>query len=134
MTEKGNIEKLIEGTLQGTKNGLFNKFLFWLEAYDANYYTMRDKLIYKQRGFRNWELLGVRQMIRRFAPDYKGDLKLFWNTLEQKRDFVAYMKEEGGMCRTSCYMLFPTMAFKSWQWEGLDALAAKFMEEECIIK
>lgn len=134
MKEKENLEKLMECTLRCTKNGLFNKFLFWLVSHGANYYTMRDKLLYKQRTFRSWEVIGVKNMILRFAPDYDGDPKLFWNTLEKKTAFVTYMKEEGGMCRTSCYALLPEMKFKPWQWEGLDRLAAKFMEEHSINK
>lgn len=132
MEEKKNLEKLIECTLQCTKSGLFNKFLFWLEDFGANYYTMRDKLVYNERGFRKWEVVGIKNMIHCFAPDYEEDPKLFWNGLQQKRDFVSFMKDEGGMCRTSCYMLFTAMSFKPWQWEGLDSLAAKFMEENNI--
>lgn len=106
------------------------KRMFCLELvkHGANFYTMRDKLLYGHRPFDGWEVAGVARLIQEFAPDYTGSLPDFFNTLGSKADFVKYMVANG-MGRSSCYDKFTKWDFKSWEIIGIARLADEFLNK-----
>ena len=107
-------------------------FCDFLRGYGASYYTMRDRIIYGSSPIDEWEVRGVEQMIREFAPDYKGLLTDFYNRLsrEERGRFVSYMVEQGGMSRTSCYDRFRSFNFFTWEVWGLLRCEEYYLHQE----
>ena len=85
--------------------------------------------MYQTGGFDYWEIVGVEQMIKNFAPGYKGTPEDFFESLEEKKEFVLHMCEVGGMSRTSCYQRFKMFNFKRWEIIGLANLLDRFCED-----
>lgn len=104
-------------------------FCSYVGLHGANFYTVRDKLLYQDRQFRRWEVVGIDRMIHGFAPDYDGAPEDFFDRVEGKVRFVRYMEEEGEMSPSSCYQRFKDFNFKKWEVIGLDGLLDQFLKE-----
>lgn len=108
-------------------------FCSFVGLYGANFYTVRDKLLYLNRDFRRWEIVGIERMVREFAPCYDGEIKDFFDRIEEKSRFVRFM-EEGGMSQSSCYQRFKVFNFKKWEIIGLYGLLDLFLREHLKIE
>lgn len=108
-------------------------FCSFVGLYGANFYTVRDKLLYLNRDFRRWEIVGIERMVREFAPCYDGEIKDFFDRVEEKSRFVQFMKERG-MSPSSCYQRFKVFNFKKWEIIGLYGLLDLFLREHLKIE
>lgn len=108
-------------------------FCSFVGLYGANFYTVRDKLLYLNRDFRRWEIVGIERMVREFAPCYDGEIKDFFDRVEEKSRFVQFM-EERGMSPSSCYQRFKVFNFKKWEIIGLYGLLDLFLREHLKIE
>ena len=123
--ETGHLSRLNQLTAKE-----IGEFCSFLVGYGANFYTMRDKLLYRERLFNAFEVVGLQSMIQEYDSSYQGEISNFWNTLTEKSRFVKYMMEHGGIGRTSCYSRFSAFNFKPWELIGLEQLLTVFLEKK----
>lgn len=92
-----------------------------LKAWGASYYTMRDRIVYGTTKFEKWELRGVKELMNEFDPEYEGSVSDYFQSLgrNKRSRFVSFMKEHGGMSRSSCYHRFRMGKFAEWEMKGL---------------
>lgn len=137
-------ENVYESTEKMSQTGLLSRiqrlskleltaFCSFVGLYGANFYTVRDKLLYLNRDFRRWEIVGIERMVREFAPCYDGEIKDFFDRVEEKSRFVQFM-EERGMSPSSCYQRFKVFNFKKWEIIGLYGLLDLFLREHLKIE
>lgn len=138
-------ENVYESTEKLSQTGLLSRiqrlskpeltaFCSFVGLYGANFYTVRDKLLYSNRDFRKWEIVGIDRMVREFKPGYEGELKDFFERVDEKVRFVRFMEEEGDMSPSSCYQRFKVFNFKKWEIIGLYGLLDIFLKEHLKIK
>lgn len=121
--ETGHLSRLSELTAKEV-----GEFCSYLVGYGANFYTMRDKLLYRERLFSSWEMVGLQKIIQEYDSSYQGEVSAYWNTLTEKSSFVKFMTE-WGFGRTSCYSRFSAFNFKPWELIGLEQLLTIFLEK-----
>lgn len=118
----------LKSLLEGLDKQQLTAFCSYLGLHGASFYTMVNKLVRGAGTFDLWEERGVEGMIREFAPDYTGEAKDFFDSIEEKAPFIQYMVETGGMGKTTCYQRFKAFNFKKWEVTGLEQLARSFTE------
>lgn len=101
----------------------FTRFLHI--RFGLNVQTAYGKL---RRGrVRKWELVGIEHCIRKFDPDYSGDLKHFLESIESKTKFYVFMEKKYQMSgKTSCTR-FQQFNFTELELKGLKAAYDEFI-------
>lgn len=105
------------------------EFCKWAEQYGASSSTLRDVLLLGYRRLAPWKIVGFEKLLRRFAPDYQGDILKYYETVGLTEEFYKYMQEYGGVCRTSTWGRFRNGRFEPWELIGIDELAGRFLEK-----
>lgn len=82
-------------------------------------------------GFKVWEYEGIDNLIKEFSPDYVGDIRMFWDSLISKKDFMDFM-ETKAMSRCTVSTRFSSFNFKDYEIVGIKKLVEDFENERTI--
>ncbi|MGN0089934.1 MAG: hypothetical protein ACI36Z_03130 [Alloprevotella sp.] len=104
------------------------EFCKWAEQYGASSSTLRDVLLLGYRDMDPWKITGIEKLVRSFNPDYQGDIANYYETVGLSEKFYEYIRDKGGMCRTSTWARFRNGWFKPWELIGLEDLAGRFLK------
>lgn len=98
------------------------KLFTLMGAYEMTHGTAYNRFF--RDGFRAWEEEGILNIIKDYAPKYKGSPCEFWKSLPSKKEFVAKMVSKG-MSRKTVFNRFKLFNFKKYELKGIN----KILEE-----
>lgn len=106
-----------------------NDFCVFLAAREGSYRTMGDRILY--RGFKSWERLGIRNIMRNIVPNCKYSPSEFYASLnDDERLRLTALLRHHGMCVNTVKSRFLSGNFRQWEIEGIDNLFAQWQREQ----
>lgn len=82
-------------------------------------------------GFKIWEYEGIESLIKEYDPTYIGDIKLLWDSLYSKKDFIDFM-ESKAMSRCTVNTRFSNFNFKDFEIVGIKRILEELENERTI--
>ena len=82
-------------------------------------------------GFKIWEYEGIENLIKEYEPLFTGDIKLFWENLYSKKDFLDFM-ESKAMSRCTVNTRFSSFNFKDFELKGIKRILEELDNEGTI--
>lgn len=114
-------------TLREKKNNwirlAFTRFL--TDRYKMSFQTASSKM--RVTRIRKWELVGIRNCILAFCPDYEGNFEDFMTSIESKSKFYCFMEYEFGMSSKTAFVRFQQFNFSELELKGLNAAYDEFL-------
>lgn len=87
------------------------------------YYTARSRI---QKGFREWEIIGVDGCMTEFDPECNQPDGFFREAGGETRSAFATFMESRGMSRKTVYSRFYDFNFREWERMGVDAVVDSY--------
>lgn len=98
-----------------------NDFCVFLAAREGSFRTMGDRILY--RGFKSWERIGIRRIMRNIKPNCKCSPSEFYASLtDDERTLLMATLRQLGMSDNTVRTRFRTDNFKEWELAGIDPL------------